>query len=107
MRNNDITGELASKEEKLLKILRSLAADVSAMKMPLSLGEYADEDIDPDAFFGPFVEYYDEAEEVMVESAAGVRIHWPNLSILLREAEILLHDVDHPNSFGEKEVSEQ
>jgi hypothetical protein len=70
----------------LLAKLKSLIADIEAMRRPLQIDEFAGAEYDPFAFFGSFIDYYDDSEDTMVESRAGVRVYWPNLAILLEEA---------------------
>ncbi len=70
----------------LLAKLRSFIADIEAMRRPLQIDEFAGSEYDPFAFFGSFIDYYDDSGDTMVESRAGVRVYWPNLAILLEEA---------------------
>jgi len=77
---------------RAFSLLRSIVADVQAMHMPLRLEEYADLNIDCDAFFGNFTEYFHDGDEALITETDGIRVHWPNLRILLAEAEKLLKE---------------
>ncbi len=84
----------------LLAKLKSFIADIEAMKRPLRIEEFADDEYDPSSFFGSFTDYYDDAEDSMVESGAGVRVYWPNLAILLEEARALVRNLEGAPSNG-------
>jgi hypothetical protein len=86
--------DIVTNSDELEKKLRSFVADIEAMQMPVRLEEFVDEDFPPEAFFGPFTDYFDESEQSMVQSGSGVRVFWPNLSILLEEAKTLLATVE-------------
>lgn len=76
---------LAGSWELLVK-LKSLIADIDAMRLPLKIDEFAGAEFDPFSFFGSFTNYYDDRKNTMIDTDVGVRVYWPNLAILLDEA---------------------
>jgi hypothetical protein len=78
----------------LLARLKSLIADIDAMRLPLQIDELAGAEYDPFAFFGSFTDYYDDRKNTMIDSDVGVRVYWPNLAILLDEATELVRKLE-------------
>jgi hypothetical protein len=79
---------------ELLAKLKSLIADIEAMRLPLQIDEFAGAEFDPFSFFGSFTNYYDDRKNTMVDSDVGVRVYWPNLAILLDEATELVRKLE-------------
>jgi hypothetical protein len=84
-----------------LELLRSIVADAEAMLNPGPLNQLGydnstESDYQPKDFFGPFTSYVDEGEGYMV-TGGRVTVEWPNLSILIDEANrvLALHSQDH------------
>lgn len=87
-------------EDGARKLLRSIVADVRGMQNERPVYELGhsndDETLQPHDFFGPFPDYCDENDvdgPCMVEASPGVSVAWPNLRILIEEAEQLLSEV--------------
>lgn len=90
----EAAAHLAEKLTRTKAALRALVADIEGMQMILRAdeGDPAAHDAERVDYFGPFTQYYDDAEQTMVSCEAGVRICWPNLRILLEQAKATLGD---------------
>lgn len=93
-----------SDKDKAVALLRSIVADVRGMQLPqdshnpiyeMGFGHGETNDHDPRDFFGAFESYYDDGEATgeapgLCSGGSGVSIEWPNLRILVEQAEELL-----------------